>query len=97
MAKLTYHQLQDGYSFSGTYLYSQKADAEGIAALLGLSGAFPFETDEGKFWMPGQSYDELMKRIYSTWTVPDAAPVPQAHPQNPSLLTFKAYLDTHRR
>lgn len=92
MAKTT-SKLAEGFSFAGTFLYSQKADAEGVAAILGLEGAFPMQTDEGLFWMPGSSYDELMKRIYSDWVVPDKATVPLAHPQEPSRLTFLAFLD----
>ena len=93
MAKTT-KELIEGFSFAGTFLFSQKADAEGVAAMLGLQGAFPMQTDEGLFWMPGHSYDELMKRIYSEWTVPDHATVPQAHPQEPQkTLSFLAYLD----
>lgn len=88
-------RLLEGFSFAGTFLFSQKADADGIAAMLGLRGSFYINTDEGGFWMPGTSYDELMKRIYSDWTIPDKATVPQAHPQEPSRLTFLAYLDTH--
>lgn len=91
MAKTT-KELAEGFSFAGTFLYSQKADAEGVAALLGLHGAFPMQTDEGLFWMPGQSYDELVKRINSDWVLPDKATVPQAHPQK--HLGFLAYLDT---
>ena len=93
MAKTT-KELIEGFSFAGTFLFSQKADAEGVAAMLGLQGAFPMQTDEGLFWMPGHSYDELMKRIYSEWTVPDQANVLQAHPQEPQkTLSFLAYLD----
>jgi hypothetical protein len=93
MARTT-NQLAEGFSFAGTFLFSQKADAEGIAAMLGLQGAFPMQTDEGLFWMPGTSYDELLQRIYSDWTLPDKATVPLAHPQDPNRLTFLAYLDT---
>lgn len=93
MAKTT-KELIEGFSFAGTFLFSQKADAEGIAAMLGLQGAFPMQTDEGLFWMPGSSYDELMDRIYSEWTLPDKAQVPQAHPQETQkILPFLAYLD----
>jgi hypothetical protein len=93
MAKTT-KELLEGFSFAGTFLFSQKADAEGVAAMLGLRGAFPMQTDEGLFWMPGASYDELMDRIYSEWTLPDQATVPQAHPQEPQkTLPFLAYLD----
>ena len=93
MAKTT-KELIEGFSFAGTFLYSQKADAEGVAAMLGLQGAFPMQTDEGLFWMPGHSYDELMSRIYSEWTLPDKATVPQAHSQEPQkTLPFLAYLD----
>lgn len=93
MAKTT-KELQEGFSFAGTFLFSQKADAEGVAAMLGLQGAFPMQTDEGLFWMPGKSYDELMHRIYSDWTLPDQATVPQAHPQEPQkILPFLAFLD----
>ena len=94
MVKTT-SELTEGFSLAGTYLYSQKADAEGMAAMLGLHGAFPMQTDEGLFWMPGTSHDELMKRIYSTWTVPEKAPVPLAYPQ-PSIMPFLAFLDTNR-
>jgi hypothetical protein len=90
MAKTT-KEIIEGFSFAGTFLFSQKADAEGVAAMLGLQGAFPMQTDEGLFWMPGKSYDELMNRIYSEWTVPDQATVPQAHSQK--TLSFLAYLD----
>lgn len=83
--------LLEGFSLAGTFLFSQKADAEGVAAMLGLTGAFPMQTDEGLFWMPGKSYDELMKRIYSDWIIPSKANVPQTHPQEPSKLTFLAY------
>jgi hypothetical protein len=96
MAKTT-NELNEGFSLAGTFLFSQKADAEGVAAMLGLSGAFPMQTDEGLFWMPGQNYDELMKRIFSDWVLPDKATVPQAHPQEPQRLTFLAYLDKHGR
>lgn len=81
MANKKYARLQEGFSFAGTYLYHVKADAEGTAAMLGLEGAFPIQSDEGLFWMPGHNYDELMKRIFSTWTVPDQAKVPQTSPQ----------------
>ena len=94
MAKSTNTQLQEGFSFAGTYLYHVKADAEGTAAMLGLKGAFPMQTDEGLFWMPGQNYDELMARIYSTWTVPDQATQPHTFPQN--SLSFLAYLDNQQ-
>jgi hypothetical protein len=44
--------------------------------------------------MPGSSYNELMDRIYSEWTLPDKATVPQAHSQEPQkTLPFLAYLD----
>lgn len=90
----TTKELLEGFSFAGTFLFSQKADAEGVAAMLGLRGAFPMQTDEGLFWMPGSSYNELMERIYSEWTLPDQATVPQAHPQEPpKTLPFLAYLD----
>ena len=95
MAKTT-KELAEGFSFAGTFLFSQQADAEGVAAMLGLQGAFPMTTDEGLFWMPGTSYDELMKRIYSDWTVPDHATVPQAHPQEPDRLTFLGFLTVER-
>lgn len=88
MAKSTHTRLLEGFSFAGTYLFSVKADAEGIAAMLGLIGAFPMQTDEGLFWMPGQNYDELMSRIYSTWTVPNQATVPHTFPQTESFLSF---------
>lgn len=92
MVKSTYSRLLEGFSFAGTYLFSVKSDAEGIAAMLGLSGAFEIKTDEGLFWMPGHDYDELMARIYSTWTVPDPAPIPHTFPQE--NLTFTAFLDS---
>lgn len=95
MVKLTYTQLLEGFSFTGTYLYSVKADAEGIAAMLGLSGAFPMQTDEGLFWMPGHDYDELMARIFAHWTVPDQATIPQTFPQE--KLSFTGFLDTQQR
>jgi len=94
MAKSS-RELKEGFSLAGTFLYSQKADAEGVAAMLGLQGSFPMQTDEGLFWMPGQSYDELMNHIYSDWVLPDQATVPQAHPQ--TKLSFQAFLDTDRR
>ena len=59
--------------------------------MLGLTGAFPMQTDEGLFWMPGRSYEELMNRIYSTWTVPDQAKIPQTHPQD--HLSFLSFID----
>jgi hypothetical protein len=92
MAKTT-KQLVEGFSLAGTFLFSQQADAEGVAAMLGLTGAFPMQTDEGLFWMPGHSYEELMKRIYSDWVVPDKATVPQAFPQTPidALMDFKTF------
>jgi hypothetical protein len=93
----TQKQFLEGFSFAGTFLFSQKADADGIAAMLGLKGSFYIDTDEGGFWMPGSSYDELMDRIYSEWTLPDQAQVPQAHPQEtPKILPFLAYLDKNR-
>ena len=85
--------IEEGFSLAGTFLFSQRADAEGIAAMLGLGGAFPMQTDEGLFWMPGSSYDELMSRIYSDWVLPNQATVPKAHPQEPSKLTFLGFLD----
>ena len=88
----TTSDLIEGFSFAGTFLFSQKADAEGIAAMLGLVGAFPMQTDEGLFWMPGKSYEELMKRIYSDWTLPDQSPIPQAHPQE--CLSFQSFIDS---
>jgi len=92
----TTKDLLEGFSFAGTFLFSQRADAEGVAAMLGLKGAFPMQTDEGLFWMPGSSYKELMDRIYSDWTVPVKATVPQAHPQEPQkVLPFLAYLHKH--
>jgi hypothetical protein len=93
MAQST-NQLLEGFSFAGTFLFSQKTDAEGIAAMLGLQGAFPMQTDEGVFWMPGHNYDELMARIYSDWVIPDKATVPQAHPQEP-LADFKTFVKKH--
>lgn len=94
MAKTT-NELIEGFSFAGTFLFSQKADAEGVAAMLGLKGAFPMQTDEGLFWMPGGSYNELVERIYSDWTLPDQATIPQAHPQETKkILPFLAYLDS---
>ena len=84
-------RLVEGFSFAGTYLYSVKSDAEGVASMLGLSGAFPIHTDEGDFWMPGNNYDQLMNRIYASWTVPDQATVPQTHSQ--PVLPFLAYLE----
>jgi len=93
MARATYKQLLEGFSFAGTFLYSQQADAEGIAAMLGLHGAFPLQTDEGPMWMPGNNYDEFMERLYSTWTVPDQSPVPQAHPQDSGVISFRGFLD----
>jgi hypothetical protein len=95
MAKTT-NELIEGFSFAGTFLFSQKNDAEGIAAMLGLKGAFPIETDEGLFWSPGKNYTELMDRIYSDWILPDKAPVPQAHPQE-SVMTFSSFIDKDRR
>lgn len=80
MAKI--HDLAEGFSLAGTFLFSKKLDAEGVAAMLGIQGAFPMQTDEGVFWMPGKSYDELMNRIYSDWILPDKATVPLAHPQD---------------
>jgi hypothetical protein len=73
--------LIEASSFAGTYLFFNKKDAEGVAAMLGLTGTFEIETDEGKFFMPGHDYDELMTRLYSTWTVPNQATIPQTHPQ----------------
>ena len=61
--------------------------------MLGLEGAFPISTDEGLFYLPGQNYDQLMDRIYSTWTVPDQATVPQTFPQTKS---FSSFVDTHQ-
>lgn len=92
MAKTTI-ELAEGFSLAGTFLFSQKADAEGIAAMLGLQGAFPMQTDEGLFWMPGQSHDELVRRINSDWIVPDQATIPLAHPQDTSRMSFLAFLD----
>ena len=91
MSKVKQTRLLEGFSFAGTYLFHVKADAEGIAAMLGLTGAFPMQTDEGLFWMPGQNYDELMARIFSTWTVPDQAIVPQTFPQE--SLSFHRYIN----
>ena len=93
MAKTT-KELIEGFSFAGTFLFSQKADAEGVAAMLGLQGAFPMQTDEGLFWMPGQTYDELMYRIYSDWVLPDQATIPQANQQPSSIsgvMDFKSF------
>ncbi len=88
----TIDELVEGFSFAGTFLFSQQADAQGVAAMLGLTGAFPLSTDEGIFWSPGQSYDELMKRIYSDWVIPDKATVPQAFPQtSDKFMTFKNF------
>lgn len=93
MSKKTTKDLIEGFSFAGTFLFSQKADAEGVAAMLGLKGAFPLQTDEGLFWSPGKSYEELINRIYSEWTVPLQATVPQAHQQEPQkTLSFLAHL-----
>ena len=81
MSMKTLASLEEGFSLAGTFLFSQKSDAEGVAAMLGLTGAFPLETDEGLFWSPGRSYEELMQRIFSDWVLPNKAQAPQAFPQ----------------
>jgi hypothetical protein len=92
MARTT-KELLEASSFAGTFLFFNKKDAEGVAAMLGLEGAFPIQADDSiTYWMPGKSYDELMNRIFSEWTLPDQATVPQAHPQEKTL-PFLAYLD----
>lgn len=94
MAKKTTKELSEGFSFAGTFLFSQKADAEGVASMLGLVGAFPIQLDdEGMFWMPGTSYEELMNRIYSDWVIPDQATIPQAHPQTISPFSSFVFSD----
>jgi hypothetical protein len=95
MAKLTYPQLKEGFSLSGTFLYSQQADAEGVAAMLGLQGTFHVVTDDGDYWMPGRDYAELVKRINSDLIQPDQAPIPKAHPVTERILQFKTYLALH--
>lgn len=90
MAKTT--NLVECFNFVGTFLFQQKADAESTATILGLHGAFPIQTDEGVFWMPGQSYDTLMECVNVDWIVSDKATVLQAPPQK-SKLTFLAYLN----
>lgn len=97
----TTEQLLEGFSLAGTFMFSQQADAEGVAAMLGLSGAFPMETDEGLFWMPGKSYDELTKRIFSNWILPDKAPVPQTFSQSTevseTLMNFTSFIKHERK
>ena len=95
MVKHTTSELLEGFSLAGTFLFAQKADAECVSEVLGITGAFPMQTDEGLYWMPGQSYDELMERIYSDWMLPTSNSNPQAHPH--TRLTFIAFLDTEGR
>ena len=92
MAKTT-NNLLEGYSLAGTFLFSQKADAEGVAIMLGLEGAFPIQNDEGNFWMPGSSYEELMSRVYRSWVIPDQAEVPKTPKKPDSFSKFSKKLE----
>lgn len=90
---MTLETLEEASSIAGTFLFFNKHDAEGVGTMLGLNGSFPIQTDDGSvFWMPGSCYDELMKRIYSSWIIPSQATIPQTHKQN--LLPFSEYIDT---
>jgi len=85
MPKASYNQLVEGFGVAGSFLYRSLPDAESISRMLGLSGTFAIQTDDGAFWMPGRSYDEFMDRLYSfspPYTQPDG------------VKSFRAYLDT---
>jgi len=90
MVQATYNQLVKGFSFAGTFLYSDKPAAEDIAEMLGLSGAFLIETDDGPQWMPGRDYSQFMSRLNETWT----DRILSHCPKTTRTLSFLSYLDT---
>jgi hypothetical protein len=92
MGRNDHDTLTEGSSMAGTYLYKSKSDAEDTARILGLHGSFQKTTPDGAFWMPGNNEDELKRRVFTGWSTPSQATVPQTTP-----LSFLSYIKQNKK